>query len=292
MDFIKEMEPAEDEMIQMGRDEPEETNEPAEQEVEAKEEPVKEEVKEEAKVETKVEPEVKAEPKMVPLPALHEARDIIKELKNKLAFVDDVKKQLDEVRLQKQKESIPKYEEDPLGNLDHRIKEQIDQKTSLEGKLQQIEQHQQAQAMAYHVTALENEFRRTTPDYDKALNFVLDVKKAEIEMLGVNDPELLNQEVAKIANSLSITALHQGKNPAEIVYGIAKRYGYKTEQPKPVSALGQLEAVKKAQDIAGKTLSKGGDVDASPSATKLASEKFNIFDPDFDKKWKEIFGDT
>lgn len=296
------MEPSEEETVMLGRDEDESeiTAEAKEEVEETKEEPkeepkevVKEETKEDAKKEEPKEEikEVKAEPKMVPLAALHEARAELSRFREKLAFVDDVKRQLDEIKAQKAQASVPKYEEDPLGNLDHRIKAEADRKAAIEAKIQQFEQQQQVQVMAQHVTSLENEFRKATPDYDKALSYLIDIRKSELEIIGVTDPNIVQGQIAKEANNISVIALQQGKNPAELAYQIAKKYGYKTEEPKVAPQKSQLEVVKQAQAATGKTLSKGGEPDVPPSAAAFASEKFNIFDPDFDKKWKELFGD-
>jgi len=228
--------------------------------------------------------------KVVPLASLQEARHETKMLKERLRQFEEtkaeLKRQIDEIRQQRAQAEIPPYEQDPLGNLDHRLKQEQQRKIDLEAKLQQFEQHQQAQVMAHHVTALENDFRRQNPDYDKAFNHLIEIKKGELELLGVDD---VDGELARLANGISMQAINQGKNPADVVYQMAKRYGYRNAPVAP--PVKKLEAVQAAQAKAGKTLTKGGDVDAPPSALNLANEKFNIFDKNFDTKWKELFGE-
>lgn len=291
---VEFMAPSEEELKQMEdvNTEPEQTaEEPAPEPEKPKDEPAPE-VKEPVKPDTTAQKaEQPKEDKVVPISALHEARYEIREMRKKLDALSQIKEQVDEIRAQKQKPQVPGFEEDPLGNLKHGVDQAQNLYAETQNTLKQLEARQQDTLLQQHVISLEHEFRQGHPDYDKAVSHVLEIKKAELEEVGITDPEQMQVAISQAVRSLTTRALEQGKSPAEVAYNLAKRMGYKQEEAKVAPVASKLDMVKQAQEKAGKTLPKGGEAEVNPTASALANEKFDIFSKDFDSKWKQLFGE-
>lgn len=220
--------------------------------------------------------------------ALREERENSKAMKQKLAMLDEIKEQL---RLMKEPpkpiEPEVKYDEDPLAWQKQKL-EQIENAQKLNAEqIHRQEQNSEMVRFQNHVSALEADFRKSAPDYDKAVEYLLNVRKGELEEFGAT-PEQIQMELAQNAANLARAALSQGKNPAQVAFNLAKRYGYKTEAPKPATqpqaSVERIETVKKGQETASKTL-KGGATETQASVQKLIDAKGE----DFDKLWKEMF---
>jgi hypothetical protein len=252
---------------------------------------IKEAPKEEVKAETK-EPE-----KLVPLSALNETRWELRQMKKQMAIIDEVKKALDE---QKKSQEIPAPDPtlDPIGAQEHKLKQIAKQQEELTNKIEETNTRTQNQDFLIKVTQMESNFKQSNPDYEKAFNFLSDVRKGELQDLGVNDPEDMNKQLTTSAINLSRFALQQGKNPAEVIYNMAKRYGYKSEDTKQVatqdavlkqaikeSGKDTLSSVEKGQKEASKTLSGAGETEIQANVTALLNAK----GAEFDKLWDELF---
>lgn len=152
-------------------------------------------------------------------------------------------------------EPIPDFETDPAGWIAHTMKstgkELEDVKKELttlrEEKAQKTEQDKNTSVvrsiMDYAVTK-ENEFKAITPDYDEASVFLMESRKDELTELGYSEAEIV-QMIQGEKLTIAAQAKQQGKNPAELVYNIAKRRGFaKKAAPPPLDADGQQDGDK------------------------------------------------
>lgn len=126
-------------------------------------------------------------------------------------------------------DEIPDPETDPLGNMIA----QLNNVNKTVARLQQeLNERQQREAIAREVEAFRNnvqalkvEFTKTTPDFEQAYAHVRNVRLADLQDAGLPKADAiaaLNQEELRFA----ATQLEKGKNPAEAMYAVAKRYGY------------------------------------------------------------------
>jgi hypothetical protein len=234
--------------------------------------------------------------KFVPLPALHEARKEIAQLKEQLGTVNQLRNELEQFRGQyyqqrqqqppagQQMPQIPDFDADPIGHLQAKIELQqnvLSQVLGVETQRQQqtIQQNQEAQ-LAEHVAVKVDEFKAVTPDYMDAYKFVRDVRIRELQAIGVTDPMQIEKQLQHGASMLAITAIQNRKNPGEALYSLAKSYGY---QPK--GAAGDLNTVNQGMKQASGSIGKGGATTTDPTFDAL----LNAGQDDFQKMWNKIF---
>lgn len=269
----------------------------------------------EPKVETPVEQPVVEEPsheepeaqeteaqtkKTVPLAALQEARESIKEERRRAEELqkryEDRFNKLAEV-LVKQGEpkqsvaphKIPDPDTDALGTLRYnaqQIKELQDYKTNQENNQRQAAQRQELQMRA---ADLENQFIREVPDYNDAGAYLTNSRRNELAASGMYNPMQIGQILQNEAYALAQQAIQAGNNPAKIVYEIAKARGYAKKEAPPVASdadrLSKIEAGQNAskslgqaqgaqtssgKNIDGKTLANMSDDEFAKLYTKLS----------------------
>jgi len=251
--------------------------------------------------EPKVEPEPEVEPepktkekeKQVPLAALHEARAEIKALRDKVtqteqsvAYIDQLKQEILAIK-QKQAppEKVVSYDEDPFGYTQTKLKEYDEKFSALEQWGNQAKQQEETSKLYKQVSATvvndEEIFAKDHPDYYEAVSFVRDKRRKELEMLGINDPAIFNNDWVTNAYQLAIISLKNQKSPAQCTYEIAKSYGYQPKQEKS----NLLETVNKGQKVASRSISQGGVPEVEPSLEAL----LNAEGEEFDKLWKKTF---
>lgn len=178
------------------------------------------------------------EPSTVPLAALHEERNQRKALQKELADYREKMAKMEQTFQQvldkANAQPEPKYEEDPLGYLQHSQEKVGKQVASVAEKITQFEQttaeQQRMQQLAAHITSAEAEFRSKAQDYDSAIKYLKDVRRQDMLDLGVPS-EYVDQLLTKEIIQFSQAAIGNGKNPAESAYNMAKRYGYKPTAP-------------------------------------------------------------
>ena len=243
----------------------------------------------------------KQDDKTVPLAALHEARQIQKELREELRRRDESiqaaqskaekMEQTFQAFLQKQNEvPAPKYEEDPLGALkwqNEQLEKRLTQvNTDFTKTAQTFQQQQAMQSFSQHIIAQEDVFRQTQPDYDAAVEHMKKVRLSDFQDMGFDDVaarQMLDQEIVNFAQA----AMRQGKNPAQAAYSIAKRYGY---TPAAQTSEKQLEVMQKGQEAA-KAL-PGGNSEAPITLEALAQLDDDQIDQlvKDEKAWKKMLG--
>lgn len=145
-------------------------------------------------------------------------------------------------KLQKQIEDVtkpppapePDAVKDPLGAMMHKLQRITEEVESLKtGMAKQTEQEQQAERMNEFVRGLRqvrDEFARQQPDFMDAYKHLRQARADDLRDVGVSEADiqraLLQDEMAVAHNAVA-----QGKNPAAVIYNMAKRYGYAPKAP-------------------------------------------------------------
>lgn len=109
----------------------------------------------------------------------------------------------------------------------------------------------------------ETAFREKQPDYDAAIEHVVNARAQELSLYGLTLPQI-QQTIAQEATDIVRSAVAQGRDPAELGYEIARSRGYQPkqaeEQQKPNGSGGaqaMLDAIATAR-AQGKSLGSGG----------------------------------
>lgn len=112
------------------------------------------------------------------------------------------------------------YEEDPA----QALKQEVDQ---MKAERHQERMYQEWDRAVKAVESQENEFRKTNPDYDDALAFAVERRRAIIKS---SNPQMsdkaIDHAVAQTNHAVALRALHQGKNPAEVAMELSRQLGY------------------------------------------------------------------
>lgn len=187
----------------------------------------------------------------------------------------------------------PDPEADPLGYINHQMKQlqdQIKELTTGQKDAQKLtEQQTQHQQFIGTVNAQIKAFETANPDYQEAYRHMIQMRTQDYLDSGMTATEA-KAAVGQDELAIAARAVQQGKNPAEIVYSMAKRYGYQKAAPTPTPAEGtnKLETIKKGID-ASKTVERG-DQPVEQTLDNLE----NMSDEDMQKMvendWEKIFG--
>lgn len=140
---------------------------------------------------------------------------------------------------QPQPEPEPDPVKDPLGALMYKLNAVNQQVQELQQNLSQQQQRQVAdQEFTQFVSAVKAqkiEFAKTQTDFDSAYQHLRGVRAADLRDMGLDNRQveeaLLRDEIA-----LSLRAQQEGKNAAQVIYNMAKRYGYQARAAAPAPA--------------------------------------------------------
>lgn len=234
--------------------------------------------------------------KYIPLGAVHEARNENKELRKKYEELEGKWKGGEEKlnrllqAVQGKQDEPPAYDKDPLGHLSAKNKALEEKIAALEaGQNKQTEESQQQRQLrefSSAVTSAERAFAAQTPDYADAVGVVQNMWRAELEAAGVPE-QLIDSTLARRGAAFTHAAMQKEQNPAEAVYKLAQKLGYKKaekekggEQQKET-----LKTIAKGQE-AEKSLPSGkGSADFSLEAlASMSDEDMDEFVKD-PKKW-------
>jgi hypothetical protein len=115
--------------------------------------------------------------------------------------------------------------------------------------------------------AAENEYRQTQPDYDKAIEHVVNARARELALYGLTPPQI-QQTISEEATEIVRTAVARNMNPAEMAYKIAEQRGYRPEtaaarchRQRSSSAQAQIDALATAR---GQSKSLGSAPGSTP----------------------------
>lgn len=236
--------------------------------------------------------------KTVPLAALHESRAETKAVRDALVTAEannaKVMERFEAVLAKfapkeepPQEEVIPDPNVDPVGYVTATMKATGKTLATVEKELSDMraekargaEQNRQREAIGTIITTAatqETEFVKTNPDYWEASNFLVQSRNEELEEMGYDQLQrnaIINQEKVSIAAQ----ALAQGKNPAAVVYGIAKRRGYAGKKPPAeegpkqdeVTPAAKLEKARAGAEISASLSDLTGNAPVPLTVTKL-----------------------
>lgn len=266
----------------------------AEFEVEARQEPVHEpEPRVEAEpiqeeVVEREEPKVVNESATVPLAALNESRAQLRQtqaelnqMRAQMEGLAKLREEIEEYRnRQKAQQEEQQFNQDPLGMLQRQLKELNDRVSNQNREtLTQAERQTQEQQLFSTIATQVNEFKKATPDYDDALQHVLDARRQELMTMGASEMEA-QQRVAMEAQDIAMNALRAGQNPGQVVYQLAKLRGYGAKQ-----AAQKLTTVAKGQEVSRSLSNSSGSTDRGDISL---AEVDNMSEDEFDKWWKKF----
>lgn len=230
----------------------------------------------------------------VPQSALHEARQQAKEYKARMERMESLfQKSMERPQPQQQQApakaqpEIPAYDQDPLGHTKAQLDRAMATIDELKGNFQQRTQHDEQAARTQstletygrHVST----FKRQTPDYDDAFQYLMDTRDKELSFVH-EDPTERTNRIQYEEGYLAAAAMRQGKNPAQVFYEMAKVRGYKGKQPAVEE--NKIERLTKGQQAsrsnAGGKVADGDDI----SLEKLA--EMDPDSPEYDKAWAKF----
>lgn len=257
------------------------------------EEPAK--IEEPAKAE---EPQAKQEPEKhpegyVPHGALHEERMRRKELQRELQEYREKFARADErlKTLETKKEPGPSFEDDPLTYTRQeleQLKGTVD-KVSGEG-LQELRSEVETLRIQRAIERQEMTFERTTPDYRDALGFYVKSRADAISELGYDEQEARDLIAQELQNATH-RAIQAGKNPAEVVYRMAQKSGFKAqEKNKQEGDQKNLETLKKAEGASRSLSEASGKTKGELSAEVLADMSDEDFASLTDDQFRKAMG--
>lgn len=145
--------------------------------------------------------------------------------------------------------------DDPLATIEYlktRLKgydEQFDAQAKAEEEAQKRQGAQQQ--IARQMQEYERDFRSDHPDYDKAVEHFRKVRAEELAEEGLGGQDLNNALVEGLVSAVA-RAIRAGKDPAEVVYKLAKNRGFGVDGDTK-----KLQTITRAQE-AGKSLSNAG----------------------------------
>lgn len=223
------------------------------------------------------------EEKYVPIHALHEERERRKELTQKLNGMEArFQEMLERMKTPEQEpEPPPPLEENPVLNLDERIRraeealqQQNKQTTEQQRRQQQLQQQQQMIA-SYQADAAR--FSENQKDFTDAYRYWLEGRSSELTAMGMTPAEADN--VVKQEEAAAVwRAMQNGDSPAERMYNIAKARGFKPKTQKP-----DIETIDRGQRASGSLSKSGGSAPPADSLEALAAMSDEDFDKNFDR---------
>lgn len=198
----------------------------------------------------------------VPLAALQEERERRKESDNRAKLLEErtnlilqrFATQQPQVPQQQQPQAptIPTLEQDPVGHMVGTQQQLAANQNiiaqAIQAQLQQQAQQQQIQAIHARAVAQENEFRATAPDYDEAVKFVMDKRNEQLAIAGISDPGERFRVIQHEGLQLAAMAQQQGRNPAAVVYEMAKAFGHVKAAPAAAASAGDGVAASQQDD--------------------------------------------
>lgn len=174
-----------------------------------------------------------AEP-VVPQPT-NEVADMLRQsLVTEQQRYSEAKARLDALEKQLQEKLTPQVAApdpttDPLGAMMHQLSQVNATVTDLQNKLTQEQQNnllkQQFEQFTSSVREIKVAYEKTVPDFKDAYEHIRNIRMEDLRAIGVPEteiPKVLLQDELNISQN----AIQHGKNPAEEMYNMAKRYGY------------------------------------------------------------------
>lgn len=256
----------------------------------------------EAEEETPAEPEAepdRAEQRQVPLAALMEERNAAREARTKARELEEKYTRLESrfqqiLDAQKQPEAPPpNVNDDPIGFMEHLNNEvQTVKRTDAERRAQEAEQQRVVQAIndlrSYYMEDIA-EIRRDMPHWQDAASYLGSMRADQLAMVGHTVDEI-RRKIEAEELEVVMRARQSGKSPAQVVYDMAVKAGYKPPKA-PQNGAEKIATVAKGQKQAASLSGPGGGQGRTtvPSIDEIAS----MTDEEFDKwttgkRWKQV----
>lgn len=177
-------------------------------------------------------PEPPANPTPVEPNLQNEAADILRqslaEAQQRVGALEANIQQLKQVH-QKVDTPAPDPDVDPLGAMMHKLenvnKVVADLQSQLVQQQTQRDQLSNFQQFQQQVNVLRDQFVKTAPDFPDAYAHIRNVRISDLRAFGLTDQQI-QQTVFQEEATLAQNAIKFGKNPAEVIYDMAKRHGY------------------------------------------------------------------
>lgn len=190
---------------------------------------------------------------------------------------------------------VPDKTTDPLGYMMHKI-EALEQAAT--GSVKATEEMQATAAQQQANTQLQNHlnaqiqtFEKDHTDYQDSYKHLVKMRMQDFTDLGLTTQQA-QQAMDNEARGIISRALATGKNPAELVYGMAKRYGFAGKAP-VVTAENKLATIQKGMETSTEAVERSTPPEAK--GLSIAAVK-NMSDRDLtrvvDKQWEELFGSS
>lgn len=180
--------------------------------------------------------------------------------------------------------TLPDPVSDPIGNLEalRAMAERMAQQQQTQERQTQAQtaQERQFQQINSRMQEFEGDFREMNPDYDDAAKHFREARIAEYQEQGYEGQELENALRSELVG-LVARAMQSGKDPAEVVYKLAKNRGFVGSERKEVvdKQPNKLQTIERGQKAArsGSALSgKTGDGSLSmETVSKLDGAAFD-----------------
>lgn len=147
----------------------------------------------------------------------------------------------------------------------------------VEQQRQQAEQAEQQREFGMWLQRQENGFRETASDYDDALAHLVKARAGEIELV-IGDAQRAQEMALDELMGAAQYARQANRNPAEILYQLAKHRGYAAPEPEPtqdglagVAQAAQPPAAKPAQAPASQQAASRSAQTSKPAPKKQPS---------------------
>lgn len=210
-------------------------------------------------------------------------REEAESLRQKFSEFGSLKEELENKRReQAEAKEREAFENNPAEYLKQR-QEQLAQKFEqlTQAEQDQLQRYEMQQRMDGAIRTQAQQFMAKQPDYHQALEFVRDRKMQEYELYGIpaeQREQMFNQESIQFAQM----ALQNQRNAAEMVYQLAKTWGYSAQLAPPTSAEQRVVQLQNGQKAAG-TLSTG----TAPPRESMLARVEEMSDEEFDKFWDQ-----
>ncbi|MBM3758299.1 MAG: hypothetical protein FJW38_30530 [Acidobacteria bacterium] len=186
----------------------------------------------------------------VPHGALHAERESRREAEARLREVNEkvanMEARFQEFIRRSQEPEVPSFDIDPAAALKHQ-QDILAQKVDLVERREAAMARQQEFMGRYRAAA--QEFAAKKPDFGHAYQHLIAQMREELELRGYRDP-VRREEMLQIEEAdMALRLLEVGENPAEMIYRMAQRRGYKAQAP--AARMAQLEAGAQAAQSVG-----------------------------------------
>lgn len=238
-----------------------------------------------------------SKPKMVPHQTFHAEREEHKKTKAELQELKEFKAAMDErmrwfeAMQQPQKEDTPPDpNEDVFAALKWTQDKLLEQQKAAQETRQQQEQREQAQQAERQVWDYWQQdaqaYTRENPDFGNAAKWLSDYRDKQLSALSVvdsrfNTPAQRNAQIEQELKQIVVAAAQRRLSPAQLVYEIAKGYGYQAKAEPDKGLAEKIDQIDKAQ-AANRTVgaasgTSGGDEITAEALASMPEQEFAVW---------------